>query len=237
MGTFGQTAGAHFVQPVGRRLFLLDLELCNQRLFGRLCGGALQYAIAAGISLWCGLGWSRGFIAALGVYADRLGRCRSRFLTVAADRYGVARAWGLGSGQFRFYSLYSVYLQPVYAVVAGRDGGSRSQSVIARSGAGLSPAHALYGLRRFFRGLCVCYCGLAGWTPGCHLGPLVTSLDTGCLDLSDDWHCAGFSLGLLRTGLGWLVVLGPGRKCVVHALVGWYRVDSLVGRIRKARQF
>src|SRR6266481_9339867 len=40
-------------------------------------------------------------------------------------------------------------------------------------------------------------------------------------------------MGILRFGLGWLVVLGPSRKRVVHALAGGYCADTFPGGDRK----
>ncbi len=50
-------------------------------------------------------------------------------------------------------------------------------------------------------------------------------------------HRARKLVGVLRTGLGRLVVLGPGGKRLVHALAGRHRADSLAGGDREARQF
>ena len=44
------------------------------------------------------------------------------------------------------------------------------------------------------------------------------AMDHGRVDVSDLRHRAGKFLGLLRTRLGRLVVLGSGRKRVVHAV-------------------
>lgn len=57
---------------------------------------------------------------------------------------------------------------------------------------------------------CLCYRLADGRTAGYGLGALVASLDHGGLGLSDDWYCPWLGLGLLRAGLGRLVVLGPG---------------------------
>src|SRR6266481_157678 len=40
-------------------------------------------------------------------------------------------------------------------------------------------------------------------------------------------------MGILRFGLGRLVVLGPGRKRIVHALAGGYCADTFLGGDRK----
>src|SRR5690606_856620 len=47
-------------------------------------------------------------------------------------------------------------------------------------------------------------------------------------------HYSGLVVGLLRAGLGWLVVLGPGGKRLVHALAGGYGADPLAGGDREA---
>ena len=47
--------------------------------------------------------------------------------------------------------------------------------------------------------------------------------------------CLGQLVGVLRTGLGRLVVLGPGRECVVHAVAGRHRAHSFTGGHREAR--
>ena len=46
------------------------------------------------------------------------------------------------------------------------------------------------------------------------------------------WGFDGERLGLLRTGLGWLVVLGSGRKHLIHAMVSRNCVGALSGRHR-----
>ena len=42
-------------------------------------------------------------------------------------------------------------------------------------------------------------------------------------------HDAGQLVGLLRTGLGRLVVLGSGRECLIHALAGRHGADPFAG--------
>ncbi len=58
------------------------------------------------------------------------------------------------------------------------------------------------------------------------MGAMGPALDAGGLDLSHPWHRHGFVLGLLRARLGWLVVLGPGRKRVADALAGRHRAAA-----------
>jgi len=54
----------------------------------------------------------------------------------------------------------------------------------------------------------------------------IAALDRHCVGLSHLWHWFGFLVGLLRVGLGWMVVLGPRGKRVPHALVGRHRAYS-----------
>src|SRR6185503_8838871 len=52
----------------------------------------------------------------------------------------------------------------------------------------------------------------------CGLGPLGTAMGVAELVLPDARYRDGLVLGLLRTALGRLVVLGPGRECELHAM-------------------
>ena len=68
------------------------------------------------------------------------------------------------------------------------------------------------------------------------LGALDAALDHRGLDLPHAGHRAGQLVGLLRTRLGRLVVLGPGGKRLVHALAGRHGADPLAGGHRKTRR-
>jgi hypothetical protein len=75
-----------------------------------------------------------------------------------------------------------------------------------------SPAHALHGLRRLLGVFCLrrgCIAGPAGYAG---VGAMVAALDPCRLGIPDHWHCPGQLVGLLRTGLGRLVVLGSGEN-------------------------
>src|SRR6266581_6750440 len=61
-------------------------------------------------------------------------------------------------------------------------------------------------------------------------------MDDSGMDVPDLRHRAGKFLGVLRTRLGWLVVLGSRRERFVHAVAGRHRVDSLTRGNRKARR-
>ena len=54
-------------------------------------------------------------------------------------------------------------------------------------------------------------------------------MDNSRVDVSDLWHRVGKFLGLLRTWLGRLVVLGPGRERFVYAVAGGHSFDPFAG--------
>ena len=62
---------------------------------------------------------------------------------------------------------------------------------------------------------------------GPDLGEMDPAVDHLCVDLPDHRHRLGKLVGLLRTRLGRLVVLGPGGERLVHALAGGHRADPL----------
>ena len=62
-----------------------------------------------------------------------------------------------------------------------------------------------------------------------------SALDPGVLVRADRRHRDGLLVGVLHAGLGRLVVLGPGRERLLHALAGRHRADPLVDRGGEAR--
>ncbi len=62
----------------------------------------------------------------------------------------------------------------------------------------------------------------------CSMGALVASLDERCLGIPQRRHRARQLVGVLRTRLGRLVVLGSGGERFVHAVVDGYRPRALV---------
>ncbi len=71
----------------------------------------------------------------------------------------------------------------------------------------------------------------AGVVAGYSLGALVASVVCGVHGCSSPRHRAGLGVGILRTGLGRLVVLGPGGKRLVYAVAGGNRADALTGGV------
>ena len=67
------------------------------------------------------------------------------------------------------------------------------------------------------------------------MGTVCQALDLIGLDLFDTWNRDGLLLGLLRIGLGRLVVLGPRRKCVADAMADGNGFASFHHRDGKAR--
>ena len=78
---------------------------------------------------------------------------------------------------------------------------------------------------------------LIGGNLDADLGALDAALDHRGLDLPHPRHRARQLVGLLRARLGRLVVLGPGRERLVHAVAGRHRADPLARRHREARRF
>ena len=92
----------------------------------------------------------------------------------------------------------------------------------------------LHGLRRFLRRVCFRDSRAVGRQARCDVGALVAAVDHARLVLPHLRHRAGQLVGL-RAGLGRVVVLGPGRKRVLHAVAGGHRAHSLARRDREAR--
>jgi hypothetical protein len=65
---------------------------------------------------------------------------------------------------------------------------------------------------------------------------LVATLDDGRVGIPDDRDRAGQRVGLLHARLGRMVVLGPGRERVVHAVAHRHSADPFASRDREARR-
>ena len=70
----------------------------------------------------------------------------------------------------------------------------------------------------------------------CGVGAVGAALDLAGVDIPHARHRDGLVLGLLRTWLGRLVVLGSGRKCVADALARRHRAVAFGGRDGKAQR-
>src|SRR5258708_18537361 len=67
------------------------------------------------------------------------------------------------------------------------------------------------------------------------MGTLGASLHTGGLDIPDARDRHGLLLGLLPARFGRMVVLGPRRKRLVHAMARWHRASAFGGGDGKTR--
>jgi len=138
----------------------------------------------------------------------------------------VLGVMGLISCGFLLFTLLTS--NPFERLLPAAADGQDLNPLLQDPGMVIHPPHAVHGLCRLCCGLCLCRvrrCWLVGWTPpgraGRGPGPrwpwcfLTLGIATGQL------------LGLLRTGLGWLVVLGSGGERLLHALAGRHRSDPL----------
>ena len=149
---------------------------------------------------------------------------------------GRARPRRHGAGEHRLPAVHAPDLQPLRPPHPVARAGPRPQPAAAGPGPRDPPADALHGLRRLCGALRLRDRGDARRPARRRLGALVATLDQCRLGLPDAGHRARLLVGLLRAGLGRLVVLGPGRERVVHALAGGHRAHALAGRDREARR-
>ena len=87
---------------------------------------------------------------------------------------------------------------------------ARSEPFAAGPRFGLPSTVPVSGLCRPEHGIQLCRRRPDRGPGGRGLGPVGATVDAGRLGVSDNWYRAGFLVGLLRTGLGRLLVLGPG---------------------------
>ena len=167
----------------------------------------------------------------------RAGRSRSASSAATCRAEMVARMLGvMGLVSVGFLLFMLLTSQPVRAPAARGAGRPRPEPAAAGPGHGDPPADALHGLRRLLGRLCLRDRRAARRPARRRLGALVAPLDHGRLGVPDDRHRARQLVGLLRTRLGRLVVLGSGRERLLHALAGRHRADPLAGRHREARR-
>ena len=65
------------------------------------------------------------------------------------------------------------------------------------------------------------------------MGKMVETMDEYCVGAFDGWDRAWLVVGVLRAWMGWMVVLGSGRKRVFHALACRNRVNPLACSYRE----
>ena len=232
----GPSCGPGPVRIRGGRVWLSGLLLHQQRFLGTQCCLEFQFRSPMVLPPGRNLGQPRRFAVAVGVDAHGMDARGQRVQPASAAGDGGAHSRRDGADIDRLSAVHAVYLQSLRASAARRARWAGPQSAVARPRHGDSPAHALHGLRWLFGGICVCDRRFAGRQARRHLGALVASVDHHGLGVSHDRHSAGQLVGVLRTRLGWLVVLGPGGECLVHALARRHRADAFAGGDGKARR-
>ena len=127
-------------------------------------------------------------------------------------------------------SLHPDHVESVPARFRGAVRGSRPQSYTAGSRISHSSAAALCRLCRALNLVFLRDCRAHRGAHRCRLGALGTAVDSARLDISDPRYRDGLLLGVLHARVGRVVVLGPGRECILHALARGHGAASLCPR-------
>ena len=143
-------------------------------------------------------------------------------------------ACGAVLGRFRLLSFYPLHIEPVSAAGRGAGRRPRSQSDPAGFWFGGASSDALPRLCRLLHRVLVCRCRLDRRSHRRGVGALGAAVDAARLDVPDGWHRDGFLLGLLRTRLGRLVVLGSGGECFADAMARRHGAAAFGGSDGKA---
>ena len=170
------------------------------------------------------VGEPRGLDAAVGPDPRDVRRARRPVRPRAAARSARRRARRSGPDQRCLPRLHSPDLEPVRAPVARAVRGTRPQSDPAGPGPRDPSAAALSRLCRLLDRLFV---RRGGSDRGPHrrgLGALRQAVHPRRLELPHAWHRRWLVLGLLHAGLGRLLVLGPGRERLPHAVARRHRL-------------
>ncbi len=213
-------------RPHRDRLPRAYLGLRHLRLLGRERRRQLALRQAPALQDLRCVGEPRGLHAPVGPHPRPVRRCRRLLRRQPARHPARQRARGPGRHRRRFPRLHRVRLQPIHTGSAAAPG-ARPQPGPAGPGAGLPPALPLRGLRRPLGGVRLRRCRAHRGPHGCGLGALGAPLDAGGLGVPHARHRHGLLVGLLRAGLGRLVVLGPGRERLLHALARRHRAAPL----------
>ena len=234
-GAGGDAHGRAGAVPVfACRVRLPDAVVCGARLFGRVCRAQLQLATAAAVSRLRRLGRARGVAAVVGFDAVRMGRGGDFFQPQHSRRRRRESRRRDGIYRSRVFVVYDSDIQPVCANDSAGGGRSRFESVVARPGARDSSADALHGLCRFRRRVFVRGGRAVAGAVGRGVGAVDAALDEWRVGVFDLRHRAGKLVGVLRVGLGRMVVLGSGGKRFADAVARGDGADSFAGGDRKA---
>jgi len=145
----------------------------------------------------------------------------------------VLGVMGLISGGFMLFTLWTS--NPFLRLMPAASDGADLNPVLQDFALAIHPPMPLHRLRGVLGGLRVRHRRDARGTPRSDLGQVDPALDHIRVAVSDHRHRARQLVGLLRTRLGRVVVLGPGRERLIHALAGGNGADPLAQRHGEAR--
>ena len=140
-----------------------------------------------------------------------------------------------GTDQRRISGLHAGRFESIHAPDSRCRRRCRPEPAAAGSRHGVSPTALVRGLCGIQRGVRLLDCSADRWSTGRDVGTLDTAVDHCRMEFPDARHRPRQFLGVLRAGLGRLVVLGSGGKRLVHAMAGRYCIDAFAGRRREAR--
>ena len=171
------------------------------------------------------------WICVLGLWTIAVALCTGHL-----PRSYAARVLGvLGVVSFGFLLFLLSTSNPFERLIPAAADGNDLNPLLQDFAMAIHPPDPLRGIRGHGRELCLCVRGHARRTHRPRLGALAAAVDHRRLGFPELWHRTRQLVGLLRARLGRLVVLGPGRERLVHALAGRHRADPFAGRHRQAR--
>ena len=145
----------------------------------------------------------------------------------------VLGVMGLVSGGFMLFTLWTS--NPFMRLIPAAADGADLNPVLQDFALAIHPPMLYTGYVGFSGGLRIRDRRDAGRTTRSNLGQVDPAVDYLRVAVSDHRHRARQLVGLLRAGLGRMVVLGPGRERILHALAGGHGADPLAQRHREAR--
>ena len=233
----GAAGGAGAVPVCRDRVFRADARLCGVGFLARSTSRPIRAACKPMLFKITGV-WSNHegsmilWVFMLALFGAAVAAVRPQPAAGAAR----AGAGGAGDDRGRLSAVHPVHLEPVPAAVAGAARRQRAQPDPAGSRPRVSPALPLSRLCRVFDLVLLCdrRADRGPGRPG--LGALGAAVDPGGVVRADRRHRDGQLVGLLHARLGRLVVLGPGRERLVHAVAGRHRAVAFGDRRREARR-
>ena len=154
---------------------------------------------------------------------------------VAAGQPAGAHIGDPGAARLRHPGLHHRHLEPVRPADPGPLDGRDLNPLLQDPGLAFHPPFLYFGYVGFSITYSFAIAALIEGRVGAAMGALGAALGVDRLVRADDRHRDGQLVGLLRARLGRLVVLGPGRERLLHAVAARHRAAALGGRRRKAR--